>query len=277
LEASCAGSTWPAHPSRATYLKQRKDLDDETRALLGEVLDPGFLAARGMARTLRDLAIIDFLDQISTRDDWVFRNGLVEFDGRRASPYYLMSEAESLNIRADFEPDPTNAALMRAEASAMRRAAQPALAAASGRVPGDYAQIPNSARYGMLRGMWVRKEIVNDLLPGFTILPEDASTLEKLFGQAGLVTKAMRVWKAAKVPLNPSTQVRNVISNMIMLNLSGMGPVSVINYTFNRAMREIASNGPYYRFAKSMGLKASGFSETELVTITREFLDYERS
>ncbi|HEY1244360.1 MAG TPA: hypothetical protein VGF29_05960 [Hyphomicrobiaceae bacterium] len=266
-----------ARPSEQGYLKQRKDLDDETRALLGEVLDPGFLAARGMARTLRDLAIIDFLDQISANDDWVFRNGLVQFDGRRASPYYLMSEAESLDVRATFEPDAVNAALMRAEASAMRRAAQPALAAASGRVPGGYAQIPNSARYGMLRGMWVRKEIVNDLLPGFTILPEDASTLEKLFGQSGLVTAATRVWKAAKVPLNPSTQVRNVLSNAIMLNLSGMPPVRGVVRYMGKAVREIRSNGPMYRFAQSMGLKASGFSETELVKITREFLDYERT
>jgi hypothetical protein len=264
-----------ARPSEQGYLKQRKDLDAETRALLGEVLDPGFLAARGMARTMRDLAIIDFLDEISQVDDWVFRNALVDFDGRRASPYYLMSEAESLDIRAVFEPDRVNAQLMRDEAVAMRRAAQPALAAATAQVPGGYSQIPNSARYGMLRGMWVRKEIVSDLLPGFAILPEDASTLERFFGQGGAVTAATRVWKALKVPLNPATQVRNVISNAIMLNLSGMSPRNVVRYTA-RAMREIAANGPNYRFAVSMGLRASGFSETELVRITREFLEYER-
>jgi hypothetical protein len=266
-----------ARPSSQGYLKHRKDLDDETRALLGEVLDPGFLVARGTARTMRDLAIIDFLNEISENDDWVFRNALVDFDGRRASPYYLMSEAESLDTRATFEPDAANASLMRSEAAAMRRAAAPALAAASGQVPSDYAQIPNSARYGMLRGMWVRKEIVSDLLPSFSILPQDASTLEKLFGQGGIVTSATRVWKAMKVPLNPATQVRNVISNAIMLNLSGMPPLSGVVRYMVKAAREMRADGPYYRYAKSMGLKASGFSETELVNITREFLDYERT
>jgi hypothetical protein len=125
--------------------------------------------------------------------------------------------------------------------------------------------------------MWVRKEIVNDLLPGWTILPEDASTLEKLFGQGGAVTSVMRYWKAVKVPLNPATQVRNIVSNAIMLNLSGMPPVRGVLAYMVKAAREIAKDGPMYRFAKSMGLKASGFSETELVNITREFLDYEHT
>lgn len=266
-----------ARPSDMGYLKRRKDLDDETRAMLGEVLDPGFLAARGTARTFRDLAIIHLLEEISQNEDWVFRDALVNFDGRASSPAYLMAEAESLDTRATFEPDAAKARAMRDRAIAMRQAAQPALAAASGRVPSDYSQIPDTARYGMLRGMWVRKEIVNDLLPGFSILPEDASTLEKLFGQGGTVTKAMRLWKAAKVPLNPATQIRNVLSNAIMLNLSGMPPMRGVLRYMVKAVREIAKDGEMYRFAKSMGLQSSGFSEAELVTITREFLDLERT
>ena len=81
-----------------------------------------------------------------------------------------------------------------------------------------------------------------------------------------------------KVPLNPPTQVRNVISNAIMLNLSGMAPLrGVVQLHGARPCARSATDGPMYRFAKSMGLKASGFSETELVTITREFLDYEKT
>ena len=63
-------------------------------------------AMRGLARSLRDLAIIDFLDEIAEHQDWVYRdNLLVMDDGCWVSPFYLRAEAASLQHRAVFEPD----------------------------------------------------------------------------------------------------------------------------------------------------------------------------
>lgn len=272
---SLSGFANAARPSDMGYTKQRKEIDKEARLLMGEITDPGFLAARGILRTYRDIALIDFLDTISQNHSWVFDRGLVPFKGRNVSPFWLKSEAEELSYRAIFEPDSANRQRMISEANAMRALAVPYIRD-NENVPDGYAQIPDTQRYGMLRGMWVRKEIKEDLLPGMEILPDDASSLQRFFSPNGYGGRASSLWKAMKVPMNPATQVRNFISNMIMLNLSGMGPVDIPRY-IGRAASEMYTDGPYYKAAKSRGLAASGFSEQELVKISREFLDIDRN
>lgn len=269
-----AGFANAARPSDMGYTKQRKEIDKEARLLMGEITDPAFLAARGILRTYRDIALIDFLDKISQNHSWVFDRGLVNFNGRRVSPFWLKAEAEELSYRAIFEPDAANQQRMIAESNAMRALAVPYIRGNED-VPDGYAQIPDSPRYGMLRGMWVRKEIKNDLLPGMAILPDDASSLQRFFSPNGWGGRASSLWKAMKVPMNPATQIRNFISNMIMLNLSGMGPIDIPRY-IGRAAAEMAKDGAYYKAAKARGLTASGFSEQELVKISREFLDIDR-
>ena len=269
-----AGFANAARPSDMGYTKQRKDIDKEARLLMGEITDPGFLAARGILRTYRDIALIDFLDSISQNHSWVFERGLVPFKGRNVSPFWLKAESEELSYRAIFEPDTANRQRMISEANAMRALAVPYIRN-NENVPDGYSQIPDTQRYGMLRGMWVRKEIKNDLLPGMEILPDDASSLQRFFSPNGYGGRASSLWKAMKVPMNPATQIRNFISNMIMLNLSGMGPVDIPRY-IGRAAAEMYTDGPYYKAAKSRGLTASGFSEQELVKISREFLDIDR-
>jgi len=271
---SLSGFANAARPSDMGYTKQRKEIDKEARLLMGEITDPGFLAARGILRTYRDIALIDFLDTISQNHSWVFDRGLVPFKGRNVSPFWLKAEAEELSYRAIFEPDSANRQRMISEANAMRALAVPYIRD-NENVPDGYAQIPDTQRYGMLRGMWVRKEIKEDLLPGMEILPDDASSLQRFFSPNGFGGRASSLWKAMKVPMNPATQVRNFISNMIMLNLSGMGPVDIPRY-IGRAASEMYTDGHYYKAAKSRGLTASGFSEQELVKISREFLDIDR-
>jgi hypothetical protein len=282
LEANRLGVGESARPSKMGYALQRnKNLDRETRIILGEILDPGFLVAAGTSRVMRDIAMIEFLDQIAGEDEWVFRNNLVPWKGRWATPYYLRSEGQALIDRALFAdqtpPSPgvlSNAEKMRIEGEHMLRAAAVGIKA-SQNVPKGYRQIPDSKRYGMLRGMWVRKEIVDDLLPSWNVLPEDAGTLDKMFWQGGMVSKFNRYWKAAHVPLNPSTQLRNLASNSMWINLSGMSPRAVVKY-MKKAMEDMRAGGPMSTFAETMGLRASGFSETELINITKEFLDYDK-
>jgi hypothetical protein len=86
----------------------------------------------------------------------------------------------------------------------------------------EYKQIPNTARYGRLRGMWVRREIYDDIMGIHDLLPQDASWFQNVFGYGGVGTRITQIWKAAKVSLNPPAQVRNFVSNMVMLQLSGI-------------------------------------------------------
>lgn len=263
-----------ARPSKLGYTKRRRDIDKETRLLLGEITDPGFLASRSIFRVIRDMALMDALDDIAQNGDWVLRDTLVPYKGRMASAFYLKAEAEDLNYRALFEQDAGNRQRMEAEATALRQAAAPFIRPDEN-VPDGYAQVPDSPRYGMLRGMYVRSEIKDDLLPSVGVLPDDMSAVEKFFSPQGAGGKMTGWWKAMKVPMNPSTQVRNVISNGIMLNMSGMSWPSIVTY-LGKSVREIANNGPVYRQALNLGLKSGGFSEQELSKITAEFLDAER-
>ncbi len=273
-QGSVLGFAGNARPSDLGWTKHRKDIDKETRILMGEVMDPGFLAARGIFRMHRDMSIIDFLDHIAGNDQWVFRDTLVNFNGRLASPYYLRSEATALRERARYEPNETYKNAMKLMAEDMDAVASP-LIRKDEKVPDGYVQIPDSKRYGMLRGMYVRKEIRDDLLPTMTLLPADVSTVEAWFSPGGAMTRVNSLWKAMKVPLNPATQVRNVMSNAIMMYLSGMSPLRV-KRAWSDAGKEIASSGPLYKKALDMGLKASGFSEQEVIRLTKEWAQVEK-
>lgn len=274
-KGSILGFSGNARPSDLGWTKHRKDIDKETRILLGEVMDPGYLAARGIFRMHRDMSIIDFLSQISNNDDWVFNRGLAEYGGKKVSPYYLRAEAQALRERAGHEPDAEYRGAMITAARDMEEAAAPFIRE-NENVPDGFAQIPDSKRYGMLRGMYVRKEIKNDLLPNMTMIPEDASWWEKFLSPMGAGGKFQALWKAYHVPMNPSTQLRNIMSNTIMMNLSGM-PWRRIGSALGRSVREWSSNGPTYRAALKLGLKASGFSEQELRNVTRAYMEAERA
>lgn len=280
-------------PSKMPYTKERNEaLDAEVRALMGEIKDVGFLASRGVLRPMRDIALIDFLNQVAGNDQWVFRDGLVDYKGRKASPYYLRSEAIEMRDRAALiqQTDPTNAQKMLDEAAMMDAVASTVIGKEEN-VPDGYARIADSPRYGMLRGMLVRKEIKNDILGSATIVPEDADFITKAFRPGGPMQRMVGRWKSMKVTMNPSGQIRNVIGNKVMMHIAGMTPEDIRKY---RQMAEIEmatpksqfiryvlgrdrlDKGPIYRHAKTLGLKATGFSESELNKVNREFLSTER-
>ena len=87
---------------------------------------------------------------------------------------------------------------------------------------GEWKQIPDSARYGSLRGALVRPEIANDIIgTGGMMNKENISVWDKVMGEGGLMEKYHSWWKMSKVAANPPSWVRNTGSNMILLQLSG--------------------------------------------------------
>ena len=78
------------------YLKARKDIPQEIRdVILGEVKDPAFLAATAIAKPMRDMALLDWLAQISENQQWVLANSMTEWNGKRVSVFWLKAEADA--------------------------------------------------------------------------------------------------------------------------------------------------------------------------------------
>lgn len=281
LKHLLSGQDWKAlgagkKPSDMGYLKGRKDIPEEVRrVILGEITDPAFLAATAIAKPARDMALLDFMDYVAGHEKWVMPNSVVEFDGNRATPQYLKHEADRLRRQADHYT-PEDATKARGLAERMDRAANEALEAMG---VGDvdmkqYKQFPNSSRYGRMRGLWARKEIHDDLVGMDKLFDADPNWLQSLLGFGGVGTKATQIWKMGKVALNPPAQIRNFVSNGVMLQLSGV-PLHKVPVYVTRAFKQIADNGQYWRIAKKYGVTESTFATQELYRIKRDLLDLE--
>lgn len=255
------------------YLKKRQDIPEEVRrVILGEITDPAFLASFGVSRTLRDLALVDFLGKVAGREQWTPAGATVEWNGRPVSPFWLSEEARQLRKRSKLMK-PADGKEARAIADRMDDAVDAALEKLGKPDPKMYEQVPNSNRYGALRGLWVRREIYDDLVGAQQFIPRGASVAETLLGQGGVLTKATQWWKMSKVVLNPPTQVRNFLSNLVLLHLSGVPMHRIYSGELvGRAVKSIASKDRYYQIAKKYGLFATTFANQEGARIREEWI-----
>lgn len=262
--------------SEEGYLKNRiEDLPQEYRDLfLGEIRDPGFLVTKAVSVPARDMALQDFLRDLTYNGRWVLPESTVEWTApgmtrpRKVTPFWLKKESEILRDRARRMEDPGAQQRASAVADQMQATADRALGDLRGNVPKDYRQMPDSPRYGDLRGLVVRKEIYNDLVGPSALWIGEKGFYDKTWDKLGT---ANAIWKMMKVPLNPPTQVRNFVSNGVLLNLSGV-PLARLPALYARALREIRKNGKHYRVAVKHGIPASTFSAEELVQIMPDVL-----
>ena len=258
-------------PSSMGYLKARRDIPEDVRnVILGEIKDPGFLSAVGVTRAMRDMAILDWLAQISKEKEWVFPESMVEFEGREVSVLWLKAEADRIRQQIPYY---TGTVKTKAEDLVKRMDAvvTPRLEELQA-VPEDFKQMPDSPRYGHLRGLYVRKEIYDDIVGVGAVVPKDAGFMEKLLGYGGWATKATQLWKASKVSLNPPGQIRNFLSNLVLLKLSGV-PLHMVPVRLAQAAKELRTNGRYAQIAKKHGVSVASFAAQELLHIERDFID----
>ena len=261
------------------YAKKRKDLDQVTReVILGEIKDPAFLASRAIGLPLRDLAIMDWLAGIAKNPDWALPKQLIEWQipstdkKRKVTPYWLKSEASKLRQRAEHYDIEKNKQAALAIANEMDTRADKALAElgiTGNEIPEGYAQIPQTAKYGAMRGLVVKKQVYDDIVSAARILGDEAGIAEKILGYGGIGTKITQVWKVLKVPLNPPAQVRNLVSNFVLMHLSGV-PLHRLPGLVIRSAREIRTKGKYHQIGQKFGLTESTFTANELLKIERE-------
>ena len=285
-----------------SFVKKRKDLSPWIKEiLLGQVNDPGYLVPMTVGRTMRDLAIHDFLNKISQNKEWVAPASLLEWempDGKggtqlhtkddpelgvaagdpvtmNVTPQWLVTEGERiLNVLENYPKRLRKAAAETARMMVqtgkfeLRNANQPFDA-------GKFELLADNPSYGALRGAWVRKEIADSVRGALSIEMADSSWADKILGNETLA-KVQSTWKLNKVALNAPTVARNVMSNIMLLNLSGMpmftsGKYNVVKMVFNDGIKEIVNKGKYYRIAMRHGIAKSTFSSTELLKLNREY------
>lgn len=276
-----------ARPSQQGYLKPRKDLDQGVKDLMGEIVDPGYLGASTVAAVGRDIAIIDFLNSIATKGvelGWVLPQStvriklvntdgdidveVVENGGRQVSVQWLMQEVQNLDSRIDKMPDGAPKENARRARDSFEKIASELDASLkvwmdqNPRKAKQYVRVPPTPRYGALAGMYVNKRIYNDLFGG------TGPANNKYWNFA---EKFHGYWKLAKVPLNPPTIARNIISNMVLQTLGGMPVHQMFRYNYKALEMIRTKDSRAWKIAEQYGLEMQTFSQQEMSAITREF------
>jgi len=366
------------------YLIRRQDLPEATRELiLGQIKDPAYLVSKTTGQVGRDLAVMQFFDDILAKPEWALQKSLIPFDPLkeinnilinedfqtdtqqlledmgldpyiddqrdnlrnqikeqrsdlkqlmkdkpkdrpdgwedlasqiqnnikdlqrklaplkplRVTPQWLIGEAKRLKEQladnyAKSSDEGTRMAFgVTEEESRVRnqivskmveRFTEMADQALTPEIrqeieEGEWKQIPDSARYGALRGALIRPEIANDIIGTSGMVDRNnMSMVQKIFGQGGPMEKYHSWWKMSKVAANPPSWARNVGSNMILLQLSGVKMRHMPKLAL-RAIKEMRNDGRYNQIAKKYGIGESSFSGVELAKIDREFKHLQRT
>lgn len=261
--------------SKQGNLKMRKDIPEEVRKfVLGEITDPAFLASFSVSRVGRDLAMMDFLNLVSKNQSWVPETMLVQWNGKNVSPYWVRTEAARLRKQATFVKDHPTAGTMRNIADRMDALADRAVERLEGVPLEDFKQIPDAARYGALRGLWVRKEIYEDLVGAQAFI--DPKSFEALMDRtAGKVT---RWFKFSKVAANLPSHFRNLYGNAMMMHLSGVPMRRVFSgEIFLKSLDSIINKDRFWQLANRYGLQEASFANVELARIRDEWMAMQES
>ena len=262
------------------YTKKQTLKDPDIRAILGEITDPALAASAGLNHPVRDMIWYDFFEEIARDPEWALPKQVLEYKGKKVTPYFLDAEATALKDRLPYlEKDQKIVAEktikeMEALATEAKKDLQKYVTEGSNKLINfkDYKQIPNQPKFGSMRGLYVRKEIYNDLIPAYELI-NNPNIIQKLFGMEGYLTKANRFWKLSKVAMNPPTQMRNLVSNMVLLHVSGI-PFHMVPVRMVEAMKDIAKDGVYTKIAEKYGVYQTTFQKNEMVNINKNFLKF---
>jgi hypothetical protein len=253
---------------RMDYTKSRKELDDATKEFLGEVKDVSLQGPKAIEDPMTDIVRYSLFEKISEDPKWTVQSGLIEFQGKKVSPVWLNEEKIRINeeIVKGLRPkedkklvdsldnliDQANTNIRKEDLSL-------------------YRKVPETKQYGALKGSYVRKEIYDDLMSAGDFVKPKENWAKSILGDEGAVTQATKLWKMSKVALNPPTQVRNLLSNVILLNLSGIGwrklPTRLM-----QALDDMRKNGPYTEIANKYGILNSTFTKQEMIDINKAYL-----
>ena len=286
--------------SLLSFLQKDSNLDEDTRALLGEIKDPAFLVAETIGMIGRDTAILQMFDSLAENGrtgatSWVLNSeDFTTFKGKGVTQAWLAEEVDRVEqILGDSRKDSTgafqltpdqlafNEGILRdlqksqttGEQAILKRMEQEAKENGQENLsPAEYQskhykQMKTGKRMGKLSGLWVRKEIHADLegvLQSFEL--DDSDTLTKFFGNRGLLTKMNTHWKMLKVPFNLPSWFRNSVGNMTLLDISTTTNSVKLTKMFTDEVYSAAgkNESKYWKMAEDHGLFGTTYAAAEL-------------
>ena len=293
------------------WFQGRKNIDEAIRKIfLGEIEDPAYLAQKGIVTPGRDLAIIDFMDWISTKPEWAYEEQFTEFNTQqeifdlaqndavaqslindygltptdkpmRTTANYLLGEAKRIESQLKmFEEnggkDTAKLKLMKGLAERMREEGERTLNAGGINEAAEaagFVKMPDMKKYGKLRGMYVLPEIKEDLTGAQILSDEAPNWLKNLVGEGGKIARFGSFFKLSKTALNfPAGHVRNFVSAASLAYFADV-PVTKLPKLSGRAFNEMRTQGRYYNMAKDRGLMSAGFIAEEVKRVEVEYLN----
>jgi hypothetical protein len=282
------------------YLKGREDLDAETKAVLGVIRDPSILVPETLATIGRDIALEKMFRALRQADTdnkygWFLgQHAATVFNGKRRTLQSLELELKekqeqlSDGIKGTFHnysPEEYKAVQERAlnlknaidEATPQLRQQAAEYLASTGNpvteenitsfIDGNYRKVPVSTQYGAIRGMWVRKEIYDDIVDTFDTFRSDRNDwLSQLVAPGGKVETAHQFWKFSKVAGNIPSWFRNFVGNAILLDISTNTNTVKLTQMLIEEMRNF-DDSRYIKMAIDNGLFGATYSASELYLI----------
>lgn len=128
----------------------------------------------------------------------------------------------------------------------------------------DYIKLDKTG-FGVLSGLPVNRDVYN-VIAGLRRILHPEEMVDQLDKWASTV---LAIFKFMKVPANVGTYFRNFLSNIYQWSMSGADPTASIPY-FVRALKELRSNGEYYKKARELGLLQSNFASEEIIKVLKE-------
>jgi len=256
--------------SRMTYTKVRSAHENFLKDVMeGRIEDPAFLAGRYISMAGADLATINYLQFLAAdtgKNGWVLPNQIITYEGMTGTAGYWNEYVNEMrnNISRMRELNPDKAKEMERIADQIQKKLDNV-----GDMPSaeGYKKVPDNVRYGAMRGLYVKKEIINDVM-GLESLYTNNEFLNKALSFSG---KATKVFKYTKVPMNIPTQARNIISNVVLMDVSGTNFLRIPGL-ISRAITDIVQDGKYAQLARKYGIESTTFAAEELVNMDRELL-----
>ena len=249
-----------------SYTKKKKDLDPEIKAMLGEIKEVEVLGSKAVLRPSEDIIFFDFFDEIMKNSEWSYKPSLVDFRGQRVSSTWLKEEAQRIRSETRKGLRPREELKF---ADEMEMLAEKADTNIQAKDLSQFKQVPKTKKYGRLQGAYIRKEIYEDVIAANDVVINKDNIALKILGDQGFVTKGTKLWKLSKVAMNPPTQIRNGVSNLILLHLSGV-PLPKIPIRIYQAVEDIAKNGEYVKIAKKYGITQTSFNKQEIMEFKRK-------
>jgi len=137
--------------------------------------------------------------------------------------------------------------------------------------------LPDTPRYGVLRGAVVQEGIYDDLVGTFAMVPNtNQSMIGKILGdEQSLLVNANKVWKLGKVTFNVPSQARNVISNIVALNVFGGIPLHKLPSALSAAAKSWSSKDQYWKDAQEYGIQGGTMAAAELKIMFNTMKQYQ--